>query len=68
VAGVYYRLPGQGEPIDKDFFTYTRHPAHWLSSCWGTSTTPTSAGKVAQRAAGNPGDSCSAWRTTSQAT
>jgi len=31
--------------------------AYSLLSCWGTSTTPTSAGRVAQGAAGNPGDS-----------
>lgn len=34
--------------------------AHRLSSCWGTSTVLLSAGKVAQWAVGNPGDSWNA--------
>jgi len=41
-----------------------RHQTVRLKSCWGTSTTLISAGKVAQQAVGNPGDSWSALRTT----
>ena len=37
--------------------SYRRHGARRLLSCWGTSPTLTSAGKVAWQAIGNPGDS-----------
>ena len=47
VVGIYYRPPNQGKPIDKAFFSYRKHSAHRVLSCWGTSTTLTSAGKVA---------------------
>jgi len=47
--------------------SYRRHCDCRLSYCWGTSTTWTSVGKIAQRAVGNPGGSWNASRTTSWA-
>jgi len=49
VAGVYYRPPGQGEPIDEAFYSsYGRLAVYSLSFYWEISTTPTSARQVAQ--------------------
>jgi len=55
VVGGYYRPLDQGEPADKAFLLQLC--ACRLSSYRVTSTTPTSAGKVARQAAGNQGDS-----------
>jgi len=52
VVGVYYKPPNQGEPTDEPFFLQLQEASRLQAS-----TTPTSAGKVAQRAVGNPGDS-----------
>jgi len=49
VVGVYYRLQIKGSLLTKPSSSSSRRlRACSFSSCWGTSTTPTSAGKVAQ--------------------
>jgi len=58
VVGVYYRLQIKRSLLMKASSSRSRRLRdHSLSSCWGTSTTLTSAGKVARQASGNPGDS-----------
>jgi len=57
VMGVYYSCLIKGSLLTKPSSSYPRLLSCSLLSCWGTSTTPTSAGKVAQRAVNNPGDS-----------
>lgn len=56
----------QSLSMKPSFSSYRRHHNHRLSSCWETSTTLTSAGKVAQRAAGSPEGSWIASRIPEQ--
>jgi len=46
VAGIYYRPPDQLEPVDEAFFLQLQE--HGFSSFWQSSTTLTTAGKVAR--------------------
>jgi len=58
MAGVYYRLPDQGEPIDKAFLLQLQEASRSQALVLlGDLNHLTSAGKAAQRAAGDPGDS-----------
>jgi len=66
VVGVYYRPPDQGEPTDKACFLQLQEALR-SQAIAGLQPPRPSAGKAAQQAAGNPGDSWNALRITSQA-
>jgi len=58
VAGVYYRLPDQGEPADELFFLQLQEASHLQALILLRDfNQPDIYGKVALQAAGNPGDS-----------
>jgi len=68
VVGAYYRLPDRGEPTDEALFLQLQEAlcSQALVLLGDFNNLDTSAGKVAWQAAGNLGDSWSAWRMTSE--
>jgi len=48
VVGVCYRPPDQGESTDEALFLQLQEASRSQSLCWGTSTTLTSARKIAR--------------------